>query len=76
VRGRPRKDVIRLEVPRTTDDVIQERVRPLLPREVYVYWNRVLVETVVRAAYVQGALDAMVIAEHHPELIRVAKGEV
>lgn len=73
MRGRPRKDVLRLEMPESTDQMIQERVRPLLPREVFVYCNGVIVEAVVRAAYVQGALDAMIIAEHHPELIRQVK---
>ena len=70
---RPRKDVVRIEMPRATDEMIQARVHPLLPREVFIYWNHHLIAAVVRAAYLQGALDALTITEHHPELIAMVK---
>lgn len=70
---RRRKDVIRLEVPVGTDAMIQARVAPLLPDGVrsIAGW---LVDAIVRAAYIQGALDALIIAEHHPEIIESVHG--
>lgn len=71
--ARPRKDVVRVEVPVRTDEMIQARVHPLLPREVFVYWNHHLIAAVVRAAYIQGALDTLTIAEQYPELIAMVR---
>ena len=72
---RPRKDVIRVDMPQRTDEMIQARVAPLLPNHVLHYWNGSMLATVVRAAYVQGALDAMIIAEKYPELIAQVRAQ-
>ena len=69
---RRRRDAIRIDMKHSTDALIQERVRPLLPRGV-IYWNAVILEAVVRAAYVQGAMDALTITERHPELIAAVR---
>ena len=72
--GRPRKeDVIRIEMKAETDAMIQARVAPLLPSETARYWNGAVLAAVVRAAYIQGSLDALTISEQYPELIAAVR---
>jgi hypothetical protein len=54
--------------------MIQARVAPLLPDGVRSYIAGWIVEAIVRAAYIQGALDALIISEHHPEILENVHG--
>jgi hypothetical protein len=56
----------RIEVPRATADVVLERVRPFL--KVMAYAEHPF-ESLLLAVYLQGALDALYLAERHPQLV-------
>lgn len=56
----------RIEIPVTTADVVMNRLRPVF--RACVYDDNVL-RAVMLSCYLQGAQDALYIAERHPELL-------